>query len=146
MYYIASDHAGIELKEHIVSYFKNRHIDIVDLGPSSKDRVDYPDFAKKVADAVNEDIENNSGILVCGSGIGMSIAANKCPNIRASIARDHYDAYMARAHNNANVLCLGERTTGFGTAEDICDGWLGSKFEGGRHAQRVEKIMKLEEN
>ena len=145
MYYIASDHAGLDLKNHIINFFKSKNIEIIDLGPFSKDRVDYPDFAKKVADKVNENLENNLGILVCGSGIGMSIAANKSPNIRASLARDHYDAYMARAHNNANILCLGERTTGFGTAEDICNGWLNSNFEGGRHTQRVEKIMKLED-
>jgi ribose 5-phosphate isomerase B len=145
MYYIASDHAGVDLKEHIVLYFKSKNIEIVDLGPFSTDRVDYPDFAKKVADEVNKDLKNNSGILVCGSGIGMSIAANKCKNIRASLARDHYDSYMARCHNDANVICLGERTTGFGTAEDICDGWLSGGFEGGRHIQRVEKIMALED-
>jgi ribose 5-phosphate isomerase B len=144
MYYIASDHAGTELKEHVVSYFKDKNIDITDLGPFSKDRVDYPDYAQKVANAVNEDIDNNCGILICGSGIGMSIAANKCKNIRATIARDHYDAYMARAHNDANILCMGERTTGFGTADDICDGWLSSHFEGGRHTGRVEKIMNIE--
>jgi ribose 5-phosphate isomerase B len=143
-YYVASDHAAIEMKKFVVEYLHEKGFHVVDLGPNTPDRVDYPDFAKKLADNITLD-GDAKGILICGSGIGMSIAANKCKGIRAGLARDAYDAKMAREHNDANVLCLGERTTGLGTAESILDAWCKSDFEGGRHAQRVEKITKLEE-
>jgi ribose 5-phosphate isomerase B len=142
-YCIASDHAGFNLKNHIVQYLESKNIEIEDFGSYSLDRVDYPDYAVKVCQAINTG-EFTYGILVCGSGIGMSIAANKFKGIRASLARDYYDSYMAKAHNRANVLCLGERTTGVGTAESIIDAWLTTDFEGGRHTDRVEKIKGLE--
>jgi ribose 5-phosphate isomerase B len=143
-YYVASDHAAIEMKKFVVDFLHEKGFKVIDLGPENSERVDYPDFAKKLADHIDLDHES-AGILICGSGIGMSIAANKCKGIRAALARDAYDATMAREHNDANVLCLGARTTGYGTAESILEAWLKSDFEGGRHAQRVEKITKLEE-
>jgi ribose 5-phosphate isomerase B len=143
-YYIASDHAAIEMKKFVVDYLHHKGYKVIDLGPNTPDRVDYPDYAKKLADSMSLD-SGSLGVLICGSGIGMSIAANKCKGIRASLARDAYDAKMGREHNDANVICLGARTTGLGTAESILDAWCAGEFEGGRHADRVEKISKLEE-
>ena len=138
-YYVATDHAGIDLKDFTVKLLKEKGIDVVDLGPFSKDRVDYPDYAQKVCESVLND-NGSYGILICGSGIGMSMAANRHKGIRAALAHDAYSAKMGRAHNNANVLCYGERIVGQGVAEDIIDAWLNAEFEGGRHAGRVEKI------
>lgn len=143
-YYVASDHAGIDMKKFVIEYVKAKGFNIIDLGPETTDRVDYPDYAQKLAQHIILD-ENSKGILICGSGIGMSIAVNKCKGIRGALARDYYDAKMAREHNDANVICLGARTTGFGTAESILDAWCAGCFEGGRHKDRVEKIHKLEE-
>jgi ribose 5-phosphate isomerase B len=143
-YYVASDHAAIDMKNFVVDYLQKKGFHVVDLGPMNEERVDYPDYAKKLSDSIAID-GDAMGVLICGSGIGMSIAANKCKGIRAALARDAYDATMAREHNDANVICLGARTTGLGTAESILDAWCKSDFEGGRHAQRVEKITKLEE-
>ncbi len=138
-YYVATDHAGIDLKDFTVRLLKEKGVDVVDLGPFSKDRVDYPDYAQKVCESVLKD-DGSFGILICGSGIGMSMAANRHHGIRAALAHDAYSAKMGRAHNNANVLCYGERIVGEGVAEDILDAWLNAGFEGGRHAGRVEKI------
>ena len=138
-YYIATDHAGIEFKAFIKSLLEDRGIEVVDLGPNSTDRVDYPDYAKKLCHEVLNN-ENSKGILICGTGIGMSLAANKVKGIRAALCHDAYTAGMARAHNDANVLVLGARVLGYGTAESIIDAWLEGKFEGGRHAQRIEKL------
>ena len=138
-FYIGTDHAGIELKDWTVELLKSKGFEVVDFGPFSKDRVDYPDYAHKVARAV---IENSAaqGILICGSGIGMSMAANKHHGIRAALCHDAYTAMVAREHNDANILCFGERIVGKGVAESIIDAWLANSFEGGRHVQRVEKI------
>lgn len=141
-YFIASDHAGVDFKAHIVEMFKSRGHEIVDLGPSCKDRVDYPDFAAKVCQKVLAN-EGSKGVLICGSGIGMSMAANKFDGIRAALCHNEYSATMARAHNDANVLCLGERVSGLGIVEAIVNAWLDAEFEGGRHEGRVEKINKL---
>lgn len=138
-FYVATDHAGIDLKNWTVDYLKQKGFDVEDLGPYDKNRVDYPDFAAKVCKAVLND-KNSQGILICGSGIGMSMAANKFSGIRAALCHDAYTAKMARAHNDANVLCFGERVVGIGVAESIIDAWLKSSFEGGRHEQRVQKI------
>jgi len=138
-YYIATDHAGIEFKAFIKSLLEDRGIEVVDLGPNSTDRVDYPDFAKKLCHEVINDTKSK-GILICGTGIGMSLAANKIKGIRAALCHDAYTAGMARAHNDANVLVLGARVLGFGTAESIIDAWLKGKFEGGRHADRIKKL------
>ncbi|NPA50999.1 MAG: ribose 5-phosphate isomerase B [Epsilonproteobacteria bacterium] len=142
--YVATDHAGFAYKELILEHLKSKGIEAIDLGPSSNDRVDYPDFAKKCALAVKED-SNSLGILVCGTGIGMSIAANKVKGIRAALCHDAYTAKMARAHNNAQILCFGERVVGWGVAQSIIDAFLDSHFEGGRHENRVKKISAIEE-
>ena len=138
-YYIGTDHAGYEVKDFVIDYLKGKGIDVEDLGCYSKDRVDYPDYAHKVAEAVLND-KDSKGILICGSGIGMSLAANKHKGIRAALCHDYYTASMARKHNDANILCFGARIVGKGVIESILDGWLESEFEGGRHLERVKKI------
>ncbi|MBD3800079.1 MAG: ribose 5-phosphate isomerase B [Campylobacterales bacterium] len=139
-FYIATDHAGLDLKDYTVELLKAKGHEVVDLGPNSHDRVDYPDFAVKVCNAVLTDEEGADGILICGSGLGMSMTANRFAGIRAALCHDAYTATMARAHNDANVLCFGERVVGRGVAESIIDAWIAGSFEGGRHAGRVEKI------
>jgi ribose 5-phosphate isomerase B len=143
-FYIATDHAGIEYKEFIKELLENKGIEVVDLGPYSSDRVDYPDYAKKCAEAVRDD-SGSFGILICGTGIGMSIAANKVKGIRAALCHDAYTAAMAKEHNNAQILCFGQRVLGLGVVESVIDSFINAKPEAGRHAQRVEKIMKIEE-
>ncbi|MEJ2500543.1 MAG: ribose 5-phosphate isomerase B [Campylobacterales bacterium] len=139
-FYIATDHAGFELKNYTVELLKEKGHEVIDLGPYSQDRVDYPDFAVKLCNAVLEDEEDADGILICGSGIGMSMTANRFSGIRAALCHDAYTATMARAHNDANVLCFGERVVGRGVAESMIDAWVAGAFEGGRHTGRVEKI------
>ena len=138
-YFIASDHAGFHLKSVILEVLKKRDIEVIDLGPSDDSRVDYPDFAKKLSENVVAN-SNSFGILICGTGIGMSIAANKVSGIRAAVCQDPYSAKMARAHNDANVLCFGARVVGEGMAEDIIDSWFMTDFEGGRHSIRIGKL------
>jgi ribose 5-phosphate isomerase B len=138
-YYIATDHAGVVIKDSVKKMVEDLGHEIIDLGPFSTDRVDYPDFAHKLANAVLED-SNSFGILICGTGIGMSLAANKHHGIRAALCHDAYTAEMARAHNDANVLCFGERVVGVGVIESILKAWDSTEFEGGRHANRVAKI------
>lgn len=141
-YYIGADHAGIEIKAFVKDLFEQRGHEVIDMGPYSKDRVDYPDFAEKVCKKVLEDV-GSMGILICGSGLGMSMAANKFDGIRAALCHNEYSAKMARKHNDANVLCLGERVSGEGMIEAIIKAWDKAEFEGGRHTQRVEKINAL---
>ncbi|MBL1280056.1 MAG: ribose 5-phosphate isomerase B [Fluviicola sp.] len=138
-FYVATDHAGIDLKDYTVELLKEKGHEVVDLGPFSKKRVDYPDYAVKVAEAVLADSESN-GILICGSGIGMSMAANRFTGIRAALCHDAYTASVARGHNDANILCFGERIVGRGVAESILDSWIETDFDGGRHTARVCKI------
>ncbi|MAD41724.1 MAG: ribose 5-phosphate isomerase B [Arcobacter sp.] len=138
-YYIGADHAGIDIKAYVKELFEKRGHEVIDLGPNTKDRVDYPDYASKVCKSVLEE-DGSKGILICGSGIGMSMAANKFDGIRAALCHNEYSAKMAREHNDANVICLGERVSGFGMVEAIVDAWNDSSFEGGRHEGRVEKI------
>ncbi len=138
-FYIACDHAGFNIKEKVKNIVKNLGHEIIDLGTNSNDRVDYPDFAHKLSLAVLED-KNSFGILICGTGIGMSVTANKHKGIRAALCHDAYTAEMARAHNDANVLCFGERVVGMGVIESIIKAWCKTKFEGGRHSNRVKKI------
>ncbi|WP_200763927.1 ribose 5-phosphate isomerase B [Nitrosophilus alvini] len=142
--YIASDHAGFEVKDFAKEILLKKGYIVEDLGPKSAERVDYPDFAEKVAMKVAQN-QNSFGVLICGTGIGMSIAANKVKGIRAALCHDAYTAAMARAHNDANILCFGERVVGKGVIESIIDAWSKTEFEGGRHAGRVEKIMNLEQ-
>ena len=138
-YFIGTDHAGINIKPFVIELLKKKEYEVEDLGCYSNERVDYPDFAHKVAEAVLAN-EGSKGILICGSGIGMSLAANKHKGIRASLCQEHYTAKMARLHNDANILCFGERIVGKGMIEDIIDVWCETEFEGGRHTGRVEKI------
>lgn len=142
-FYIATDHAGVDLKDYTVELLKQKGHEVIDLGPFDKERVDYPDYAVKVAQSVLAD-NNSQGILICGSGIGMSIVANRFHGIRAALCHDAYTAQVARGHNDANILCFGERIVGKGVAESIIDSWLSSSFEGGRHAGRVEKIESIQ--
>ncbi len=141
---IGSDHGGFELKEHIIKYLKDKGIECKDFGCYDENSVDYPDIAKKVCDAINNK-ECENGILVCGTGIGISIAANKIKGIRAAHCHDVYSAEMTKRHNNANVICMGGRVVGRELAFKIVDAWLGAEFEGGRHQTRIDKIHKLEE-
>ncbi|MDD5212290.1 MAG: ribose 5-phosphate isomerase B [Sulfuricurvum sp.] len=138
-FYVATDHAGIDLKNFTVELLRKKGHEVIDLGPFDKERVDYPDYAVKVCEHVLKD-SNSQGILICGSGIGMSMAANRFHGIRAALCHDAYTATVARGHNDANVLCFGERIVGLGVAESILDAWIAGKFEEGRHCGRVEKI------
>ena len=137
--YIATDHAAFCIKEDVKKILRTLGNEVVDLGPTNDQRVDYPDFAHKLSVAVLED-SSSQGVLICGTGIGMSLSANKHIGIRAALCHDAYTAQMARAHNDANVLCFGQRVVGLGTIESICKAWCQTTFEGGRHADRVEKI------
>ena len=136
---IASDHAGVDLKLNIVKYLLKRGHNVIDMGVRRKTRVDYPDFGKKVARAVASG-EVPAGILICGSGIGMCITANRYRGVRAAMVHDHYTTRMAKAHNNANILCLGARVTARELAEELVETWLTTEFEGGRHQDRLDKI------
>lgn len=138
-FYIATDHAGVAIKPAVISMLQARGHDVTDLGPQDASRVDYPDFAHKLCEEVLAD-KDSQGILICGSGIGMSLAANKHQGIRAALCHDAYTAAMARAHNDANVLCFGERIVGLGVVESMIDAWCDGEFEGGRHTGRVAKI------
>jgi ribose 5-phosphate isomerase B len=135
----ASDHAGFPLKNHLVAWLSARGHEVIDLGTHSAESTDYPDFAHEVARRIASG-EIERGLLVCGTGIGMSIAANRHAGVRAARCLSEYDARMARAHNDANVLALGERVTGTGLAEAILETFLATAFEGGRHARRVDRI------
>ena len=141
-YYIGADHAGIDIKAYVKELFENLGHEVEDLGPYNKDRVDYPDFASKVCQSVLKDDESK-GILICGTGLGMSMAANKFDGIRAALCHNEYSAAMAREHNDANVLCLGERVSGYGMVEAIVKSWDSNSFAGGRHEGRVDKINAL---
>ncbi|MEI6092931.1 MAG: ribose 5-phosphate isomerase B [bacterium] len=142
--FIASDHAGFDLKVVVIGHLKSKGYDVVDSGTNdASSSVDYPDYAKKIAKEVHSS-KGTLGILLCGTGLGMSIAANKVKGIRAVSVSDTFSARMSRMHNNSNVLCLGSRVVGNGLALDIVDAWLNAEFEGGRHAGRVDKISKIE--
>ncbi|MCP3177839.1 ribose 5-phosphate isomerase B [Desulfuromonas sp. KJ2020] len=143
MLIIASDHGGLELKEAVKTYLKKRQVDVRDLGTNGSESVDYPDFGEKVARAVSLG-EADAGILICGTGIGMSIVANKFPGVRAALAHDEFTARMAKEHNNANVLVLGGRVEAADQGIEMVAAWLDSEFEGGRHQRRLDKIAELE--
>jgi len=133
---IASDHAGFELKEKIIHTFSDQY-EFINLGPNNSDRVDYPDFAVKLSQQITE---SNRGILVCGSGQGVCMTANKFPNIRAALCTDEHLAELSRAHNDANVLCLGSRTVPEELNLKIIKKFMTTEFEGGRHQARVNKV------
>ncbi len=141
---IGCDHGGFELKTHIINYLKDKGTELFDFGTYTEESCDYPDIAKKLAKAVAAG-EYEKGILICGTGIGISIAANKVKGIRAALCSDVYSAKMTRLHNDANILCLGGRVTGRELAFMICDTFLSQEFEGGRHQTRIDKIHKIEE-
>ncbi|MBE0495040.1 MAG: ribose 5-phosphate isomerase B [Campylobacterales bacterium] len=138
-FYIGTDHAGFSIKDEVIALLRARGCEVVDLGPTSDARVDYPDFGHKVALAVLEDA-GSFGIVICGTGIGISLAANKHHGIRAALCHDAYTAQMARGHNNANILAFGQRIVGLGVIESMIDAFISTPFEGGRHAMRVDKI------
>jgi ribose 5-phosphate isomerase B len=145
MYIIASDHGGLELKEAVKGFLKGRGIAVRDLGTLNADSVDYPDFGEKAARAIARG-EAEKGILICGTGIGMSIVANKFPGVRAALVTDEFTARMSKEHNNANILVMGGRVL---TPEESCcmvGVWLDAVFEGGRHQRRLDKIAQIEED
>ena len=136
---IGADHGGFELKEKIVEYLKSKNIQYKDFGTFSNESCDYPEYAKKVAQAVSNK-EFSRGILVCGSGIGMSIVANKFKDVRAALCWNESTAKSARTHNNSNILCLGERQLEDVFALELAGIWLNTEFEGGRHKTRIDMI------
>lgn len=140
---VGSDHGGYNLRQDIINYLKENGMEYKDFGCYSMDSCDYPDFGKAVAEAVASG-EFDRGIVVCGTGIGISIAANKVPGIRAAHCTDTFSARAAMEHNNANILALGERITGRGLAIDIVDTYLKAQFQGGRHENRINKITEIE--
>ncbi len=140
---VGSDHAGFPLKERIKDFLLNKGHEVLDFGTTSEDSTHYPIFAKEVSLAVQRG-EAERGILVCGTGIGMSITANKFRGVRAALCLNEYMARMSRLHNDANVLCLGDRVLGEELALSIVDVWLSTPFEGGRHKRRIELIGKIE--
>lgn len=144
MIVIGSDHGGLELKNHIKGHLLERGISVKDFGVFTEDSVDYPDCAKPVCEAVLAGGGEVKGILCCGTGIGISIAANKFDGIRAALCSDVFSAKMAKEHNDANVICLGGRVTGRELAFMIVDTWLDAEFAGGRHAERIAKIHEIE--
>ena len=140
---IGSDHVAVALKDHIKKYLSEKDIKVIDFGTNSSERTDYPIYGKKVADAV----VNGScdlGILICGTGVGISLCANKVPGIRAAVCSEPYTARLARQHNDANIIAFGSRVIGPATAEMIVDEFLNSRYEGGRHQKRVDMIAQIE--
>ncbi|WP_257937625.1 ribose 5-phosphate isomerase B [Campylobacter lari] len=135
--YIASDHAGFVLKQEIINFLQEKSINFEDLGPFSEDRCDYPDYAHLLSSKIDE---NSFGILVCGSGIGMSIAANRHKNIRCALCNEPLSAKLSREHNDANVLALGARLIGVDMAFEIISNFINTSFSGGRHCVRINKI------
>jgi len=140
---IGSDHAGYLLKADIIKFLESKGLEVKDFGTNGPESVDYPDFGQAVAEAVSNK-ECEKGIIICGSGIGISIAANKVSGIRAALCTDSYMAKMSRQHNDANILAIGERVIGPGVAFDIIETWLNTEFLGGRHQNRVTKISNIE--
>ena len=142
---LASDHAGYAEKERLKGLLGELGIEVDDLGAVSEESVDYPDYARKVAEQVAQG-RVEQGVLVCGSGTGMAITANKVPGVRAAVAWSEETARLARQHNDANVLAIGARTTPPGDIPKIVRAWFATEFEGGRHAERVAKICEVERN
>ncbi len=142
---IASDHGGYRLKQDIMRALAKDNIEYQDFGTLSEASVDYPDYAKAVAEAVAGG-DFSQGILCCGTGIGMAIAANKVPGIRAAVCGDTFSARACKEHNNANIITLGQRVTGPGLAIDIVKTWLQAEYQGGRHQQRLDKIEAIEQS
>lgn len=141
---IGCDHAAYNLKQKLIPYLQEKGWDVIDVGTDSPDSCDYPVFASRVC----ENIQNDTcelGILICGTGIGMSMAANKHRGIRAAVCSDTFSARATRLHNNANVLCFGERVVGYGLACELLDAFLDTEFEGGKHQKRVDMLTAIEQ-
>ena len=136
---VASDHAGYEMKDALKTYMEEKGIEVVDLGTNGPESVDYPDFGDALANTL-KDGAAEAGVLVCGTGIGISIAANRHNHVRAALCHDYLTAKLCREHNDANVLALGARTTGIETAKSCIDAFLETPFGGDRHARRVQKL------
>jgi len=143
MLVIASDHGGVDLKEIVKRHLLSKGLAVTDLGTDGDTSVDYPDFGEKLAKTISRG-EYEQGILICGTGIGMSIVANKFPGVRAALVTDEFMARMARQHNNANILVLGGRVLEPSQALAMVSAWLDSKFEGDRHQRRLDKIREIE--
>lgn len=141
--YIGSDHGGFHLKSEMITLLNDLKLDYVDVGAFSIESVDYGPVAKQVADLVATD-SNSRGILICGTGIGMSIMANKVTGIRAAVVHDVFSAEATRAHNDSNILCLGERVVGMGVARKVTEVWLNTSFNGGKHKRRIDFIRDYE--
>lgn len=142
---IGCDHVGIILKQDIVDFLKSKNIEVIDFGANSTERTDYPIYAKAVAEAVTSK-QADLGILICGTGVGISLAANKHHGIRAIVCSDPYSAKLSREHNNTNVLAFGSRVIGLELAKMIVDQWLNAEFEGGRHQNRIDQIAQIEKD
>jgi ribose 5-phosphate isomerase B len=140
---LASDHAGFELKEELKAFLKSLGVSAIDMGTFNEESVDYPDFGVLVAEKVSRG-EFEKGVLICGTGIGMAMVANKFPRVRAAVANDLYSSRCSREHNDANVLIIGGRIVGKGLAKEIVKVWLETPFAGGKHKRRIEKIEALE--
>lgn len=140
---ISSDHGGNRLRKEVVQLLTERGVEFEDFGPTTDDSVDYPDYASTVCEGVASG-RFDRGILICGTGIGMSIAANKVKGIRCALVHDVFSAKATREHNDTNVLAMGERVIGVGHALEIASAWLDTSFAGGRHERRVNKLMELE--
>ena len=142
---LGCDHGGLEHKNAILEHLKERGFEVQDFGIYEQVSVDYPEIALKVANSISKG-ENELGILVCGTGIGMSLAANKVKGIRAAACSEHFSAKYTRLHNNSNIICLGGRVIGVGTALELVDLFVDTEFEGGRHQRRVDMVMDIENN
>ena len=139
---IGCDHAAFTLKQELGAYLQTKGFLVLDVGTHSEERCDYPDFAEAACSHVQSG-EASWGLLVCGTGIGMSMAANRCTGIRAAVVSDSFSARATRQHNDANILCLGSRVVGVGLAQEILDAWCSASFEGGRHQERITKMMNI---
>ncbi|MDG3086555.1 ribose 5-phosphate isomerase B [Vibrio hannami] len=141
---IGCDHVGIEHKELVISHLESKGIQVIDLGAQSAERTDYPQYGLAVANAVVKG-DVDLGVLICGTGVGISLAANKVPGIRAVVCSDPYTAALSKEHNNTNILSFGSRVVGIELAKMIIDSWLNAEFEGGRHQNRINQIKEIEE-
>ena len=142
---IASDHGGFSLKVDIVSFLKELGYEVNDMGPKNQNSVDYPDYGIRIAQAVTTNT-NSRGIVICGTGIGMSIIVNRFPGIRGTLCSDLYTAKLCREHNDSNILIMGGRVVGYGLAREIVKVWLSTPFEGGRHQKRLDKINQFDKS
>lgn len=142
---IGNDHAGFPMKKELVPILESMGHEVIDYGTHNEERCDYPVYGEKVANAVAVG-EVDCGVLLCGTGIGMSLVANKVRGIRAAAVSEPYSAKLSKMHNNANIICLGARVIGIETARMICEEWLGAEFEGGRHQDRIDLIMAIQDN